>query len=78
MIGYTGFEHMRGKTYRQMYRYQLFSSTYKANLKENEKMVVMILKLIFHEDSKSGLRIVIFRDFIFYLRRGQIGVVCDL
>ena len=41
-------------------------------------MVVMILASIFHEDSKSGLRIVIFRVFIFDLRRGQIGVVCDL
>ena len=35
-------------------------------------------QLIFHKDSKSGWRIVIFHVFIFYLRRGRIGAVCDL
>ena len=37
-----------------------------------------IFGLIFHEDSKTGLRIVFYRVLIFDLSRGQIGVVFDL
>ena len=35
-------------------------------------------QLIFHGDSKTGLRIVFYRVLIFDLSRGQIGVVFDL